>query len=55
LMILTPWPDYRRVAPAKIAEALSGNIVLDPYSVLDFKAVGKTGLAHYTLGRAARV
>src|SRR5262249_42448487 len=34
LMILTPWADYRRVAPSEIAKALSGNIVLDPYSVL---------------------
>lgn len=53
LMILTPWADYRRVAPSEIAKALSGNIVLDPYSVLDISAVGKTRLAHYTLGRAA--
>jgi UDPglucose 6-dehydrogenase len=55
LLILTPWSDYRRVAPAEIALALSGNIVLDPYSVLDDKAVGKTKLAYYTLGRPGRV
>jgi UDPglucose 6-dehydrogenase len=55
LMILTPWPEYRRVSPAKIAEALSGNIVLDPYSVLDVGAVRSTPLTHYTLGRAPRV
>ena len=54
LMILTPWPDYRRVAPVDIAKALRGNIVLDPYSVLDINAVSKTGLAHYMLGRAGK-
>ena len=52
LMILTPWPDYRRVAPKEIAQALRGNIVLDPYAVLDGSAVGKAGLVYYTLGRA---
>ena len=54
LMILTPWPDYRRIAPAEIAKTLNGNIVLDPYSVLDAGAVGKTKLAHYTLGRPGK-
>jgi UDPglucose 6-dehydrogenase len=53
LMILTPWPDYRRVAPAEIAKALSGNIVLDPYAVLDASTAGKAGLSYYTLGRPA--
>jgi UDPglucose 6-dehydrogenase len=54
LMILTPWPDYSRITPAEIAKALSGKIVLDPYSVLDAGAAGRAGLAYYTLGRAAR-
>jgi UDPglucose 6-dehydrogenase len=54
LMILTPWPDYRRVTPAEIAKALSGNIVLDPYSVLDASTARKAGLAYYTLGRAGK-
>jgi UDPglucose 6-dehydrogenase len=53
LMILTPWPDYRRVVPADIARALRGNIVLDPYGVLDASAAGNAGLAYYTLGRPA--
>jgi UDPglucose 6-dehydrogenase len=51
LMILTPWPDYRRVAPADIAASLRGKIVLDPYAVLDRKAAEAAGLAYYTLGR----
>jgi len=55
LMILTPWPDYRRVAPTDIARALRGNIVLDPYAVLDAAAAGQAGLAYYTLGRPAAV
>jgi UDPglucose 6-dehydrogenase len=51
LMILTPWPDYRRIAPAEIARSLRGQIVLDPYAVLDRKAAEAAGLVYYTLGR----
>ena len=51
LMILTPWPQYRQVAPLEIAQALSGKIVVDPYAVLDPAAAAKAGLAYYTLGR----
>jgi UDPglucose 6-dehydrogenase len=50
-MILTPWPQYRQVAPADIAQALSGNIVVDPYAVLDAAAAAEAGLAYHTLGR----
>ncbi len=53
LMILTPWPDYRRIAPADIARSLRGNIVLDPYALLDRKAAEAAGLAYHTLGRRA--
>jgi UDPglucose 6-dehydrogenase len=52
-MILTPWPDYRRIAPVEIARSLRGRIVLDPYAVLDRKAAEAAGLVYYTLGRRA--
>jgi UDPglucose 6-dehydrogenase len=51
LMILTPWPDYRRIAPADIARSLRGRIVLDPYAVLDREAAEAAGLVYHTLGR----
>jgi UDPglucose 6-dehydrogenase len=51
LMILTPWPDYRRIAPANIAHSLRGSIVLDPYAVLDRKGAEAAGLVYHTLGR----
>ena len=52
LMILTPWQHYREISPAEIAQALSGNIVLDPYAVLDAADAADAGLAYYTLGRS---
>jgi UDPglucose 6-dehydrogenase len=52
LMILTPWPQYRAIAPAAIASAMRGSVVLDPYAVLDGDAARAAGLHYYTLGRA---
>jgi UDPglucose 6-dehydrogenase len=51
LMILTPWPEYRTIAPAAIAKAMRGRIVLDPYAVLDRAASAAAGLQLHTLGR----
>jgi UDPglucose 6-dehydrogenase len=53
LMILTPWPQYKGVAPAAIAKAMRGHIVLDPYGVLDGSAARAAGLSYHTLGRSA--
>jgi UDPglucose 6-dehydrogenase len=55
LMILTPWPQYKGVAPAAIAQAMRGRIVLDPYGVLDGNAARAAGLEYHTLGRSAGI
>jgi UDPglucose 6-dehydrogenase len=53
LMILTPWPQYAKIAPREIAARLKGRVVLDPYAVLDARAAADAGLVHYTLGRTS--
>ncbi|HEV2263935.1 MAG TPA: nucleotide sugar dehydrogenase [Stellaceae bacterium] len=50
LMILTPWPEYREVAPTQIAAALPGRLVIDPYRVLDPNQAHAAGLTYFTLG-----
>lgn len=55
LMILTPWPAYREIAPADIAAAMAGRTVLDPYAVLPIDAAKRAGLDYHTLGRANTV
>jgi UDPglucose 6-dehydrogenase len=52
LMILTPWPQYKGIAPAAIANAMRGKLVLDPYGVLDGRAAREAGLEYHTLGRS---
>jgi UDPglucose 6-dehydrogenase len=53
LMILTPWPQYRSIAPSEVARRMAGRLLLDPYRVLDPEAAEAAGLRYYTLGRPA--
>jgi UDPglucose 6-dehydrogenase len=48
--IMTPWPQFRELAPADLAKAMRGKLVLDPYRVLDGKAAAAAGLVWHTLG-----
>jgi len=50
LMILTPWPAYRSIAPAEIARRLRGRLVIDPYRVLDRSEALAQKLDYRTLG-----
>jgi UDPglucose 6-dehydrogenase len=53
LMILTPWPQYRAIAPSEVARSMAGRLLLDPYRVMDPEASEAAGLRYYTLGRPA--
>jgi UDPglucose 6-dehydrogenase len=50
LVIATPWPQYRELKPADLAQAMKGKTVLDPYRVLDGAACAAAGLSYYALG-----
>ncbi len=52
LMILTPWPEYRDVAPAALAARMQGRVVIDPYRVLEPAKMAVAGLSHHVLGLA---
>jgi UDPglucose 6-dehydrogenase len=53
LMILTAWPQYRAIAPERIARVMRGRIVLDPHQVLDRSRAMRAGLEYHTLGAPA--
>jgi UDPglucose 6-dehydrogenase len=53
LAILTPWPEFRELAPADLARIMRGRLVLDPYRVLDASAAHAAGLDYRTLGARA--
>jgi UDPglucose 6-dehydrogenase len=53
LAIMTPWPEFREIAPADLARLMRGRLVLDPYRVLDAAAARAAGLDYRTLGARA--
>ncbi len=53
LLIMTPWPEFRKLRPADLAGVMAGRIVVDPYCVLDPAAVRAAGLIHLVLGAPA--
>ena len=55
LAIMTPWPEFRDIAPADLARIMRGRLVLDPYRVLDAAAAYAAGLDYRTLRRASVV
>ena len=51
--IMTPWPQFRSIAPSDLARIMRGQrLVLDPFRVLDPKAAAAAGLDYRTLGVA---
>ncbi len=50
LLIMTPWPEFRALAPADLAGVMTGRVVVDPFRVLEPAAVRGAGLSYYTLG-----
>ena len=51
LIIMTPWAEFRELAPAKAARLLSGRLVVDPYRMLDAGECVANGLEVVSLGR----
>ncbi|MGE0280665.1 MAG: nucleotide sugar dehydrogenase [Rhizobiaceae bacterium] len=52
LAIMTPWPQFRDLAPSELARVMRGRLVLDPYRVLNAGAAAAAGLRLRTLGVA---
>jgi UDPglucose 6-dehydrogenase len=50
LAIMTPWPEFRELAPSALAKTMRGRLVIDPYRLLDPVASRAAGLDHRTLG-----
>jgi UDPglucose 6-dehydrogenase len=50
LAIMTPWPAFRDLKADQLARVMAGRAVIDPYRVLDGKAVAAAGLDYFTLG-----
>lgn len=51
LVVMTPWPQFAKLALPEIAKQLRGKLVLDPYALLDAAACRAAGLVYMTLGK----
>lgn len=54
LTIMTPWPEFRELAPRDLASAMAGQAIVDPYRMLDVVEVTAAGLDYFTLGAPPR-
>lgn len=55
LVLMTPWPEYRSLTIADLAQSMAGRVIIDPYRLLDGNAAQETGFAYHTLGRSAEM
>ncbi len=51
VLLMTPWSVYRDIDPVELAQRMRGRVVIDPYRLLDAKAVAAAGLTLYSMGR----
>ena len=51
LVIMTPWPQFTKLGLAEIAKQMRGNLIIDPFALLDAEAVRTAGLINITLGK----
>ena len=51
LVLITEWNEFRALAPAKLASAMRGRVMVDLRNVYDPVAMRHAGLAYHSIGR----
>jgi UDPglucose 6-dehydrogenase len=52
LVVMTEWPDYRKIAGDSIAKALQGGVVVDANRFLSAQLSGQQGIVYAAVGKA---
>jgi UDPglucose 6-dehydrogenase len=50
LVIMTPWREFSSVPPAELVARMRGNLVIDPYGMLDRGVAAAAGIRHRVIG-----
>jgi predicted dinucleotide-binding enzyme len=50
LVVATPWLEFSNISVNKIQQLMRGNIIVDPYAVLDGVNLKSSGYIYYSLG-----
>ena len=51
LVIMTPWAEFKLIDLSDLKKHLVGNIIIDPYKILNGQLCEKMGFNYFTLGR----
>ncbi len=51
LVIMTPWEEFKSIDLSDLKKQLAGNIIIDPYKILNGQLCEKIGFNYITLGR----
>lgn len=54
VVIMTPWDEFRSLTPDILVREMRGDVIIDPYRLLDGKAVSERGLRYHGLGSSPR-
>jgi UDPglucose 6-dehydrogenase len=52
LIIMTPWPEFKRLDPKTIARVMKSRLIIDPYQVLNAGQMLSLGFNYFCLGSA---
>jgi len=50
VVIMTPWDEFSKIAPAELIKRMKGKLLIDPFAVIDGKLAHMAGLEYHTLG-----
>lgn len=50
LIVMTPWREFSTLDPHTIRNEMSGNVLIDPFGMLDAAACRAAGFSHHRLG-----
>jgi UDPglucose 6-dehydrogenase len=50
LVIATPWEEFRSLDLNKIKIQMNGNIIIDPYKILNEESLKKLNFKYYSIG-----
>lgn len=53
--VMTPWNEFKSLAPTDLATRMRGRLLIDPYCVFDSVVVHAAGLDHVILGAAPKL
>lgn len=52
VVVMTPWPEYSKIDAGTLAGLMKGRLVIDPFAVLDGKAMRDHGIDYRSLSRS---